>query len=207
MGLEGQNITFINNPVYLIIMNTTLLQLRRKTFTRRAYHKMAEVGILSPESRVELIRGEIIEMSPSKSSHASTIDLLGEELIYKLKGKAIIRIQNPLDLGEMSEPEPDLVVAFFQSHRYTEFHPKASDVALCIEVADSSLAYDREIKASLYAESGIPEYWIINLLNKQVEVHKSLEKGVYTHREILFAGDKLSLESFEWELPLELIFG
>ncbi len=187
-------------------MNSTSVQLNRQLFTRDDYYKMAEVGILPAQGRVELIRGEIIQMSPSKSDHASTIDILAEELIYQLRGKAIIRIQNPLSLSHTSEPEPDLIIARFQLHRYQQAHPRPDDVYVCIEVADTSLAYDREIKTSLYAESGIPEYWLINLIDKQVEVYRNPEKGLYTSKEILFPKDNLSFDKLNWRMGLEVIF-
>ncbi|MEM6630684.1 MAG: Uma2 family endonuclease, partial [Bacteroidota bacterium] len=93
-----------------------------------------------------------------------------------------------------------------QSHRYKEAHPKAADILLCIEVADSSLDYDRGIKTSLYEEASIPEYWTVNLIDKQVEIVKELKKGVYTFKEIKFAEDSLSWDAFGWEIPLSLIF-
>ena len=187
-------------------MNTTSISLNRQLFTREAYYKMAEVGILSEDNRVELIRGEIIQMSPSKSEHASTIDILSEELIVSLRGKAIIRIQNPLTLSETSEPEPDLVIAQYHPHRYQHAHPHPEDIYVCIEVADTSLLYDREIKTKLYAESEIPEYWLINLVDKQVEVFKDPQSGLYNTQETLRTKDSLTFSYLNWSLPLEKIF-
>lgn len=181
-------------------------QLQRKIFSVEEYHKMAEIGIFTPEDRVELIHGEIIRMSPIKSVHASVVDFLNEELITWLRKKAIIRIQNPVTLSDISEPEPDLVVTHYQNHRYKKAHPTPKDIILVIEVADSSLNYDREVKLPLYAEAEIPEYWIINLVDKQVEVYQKPVKQQYTQHQILFPGQQLELEAFGWSMAISKLF-
>lgn len=161
-----------------------------------------EAGILTVEDRVELIAGEIIKMSPIKSGHASVVDFLAEELIPQLRKKAIVRIQNPISLDDYSEPEPDVAIARYQKARYKEAHPMAEELHLVIEVADSSLAHDREVKKPLYAKAGVAEYWIINLADQQVEVFQKPVKGQYTFQRIHFPGENLSIEPFGLELSV-----
>lgn len=168
-------------------------QPERQLFSVESYHKMGEVGILASEERVELVNGEIIKVGPIRSDHASMIDLLAEEFIFALRKKAIVRVQNPVHINEYSEPEPDIVIARYQDQRYKLAHPKAEDVFLIIEVADSSLQYDREVKLPLYASAGVPEYWIINITDRQVEVYQKLVNKQYTQHQILFVGDGLKL--------------
>lgn len=182
------------------------VQLKRQLFTVDEYYKMAEVGILTPEDKVELINGEIIRMSPSKSGHAGSINLLASKLIIALQERAIVSIQNPVNLNKNSEPEPDIVIANLREDHYTESHPKPGEIILIIEVSDSSLNFDREVKMPLYAGAGIPEYWIINLQDQQVEVYKKLVRGQYSSRQILFAEDQLKLEAFDWNMPVAELF-
>ncbi len=155
---------------------------------------------------MELIHGEIINMSPIKSEHASIVDFLTEELIVSLRKKAIVRVQNPVTLNDISEPEPDLVIAYYQNHRYKQAHPTPKDIILIIEVADSSLNYNREIKMPLYAELGIPAYWIINLIDQQVEIYRKPVIQQYTNHQILFPGQELTLETFGWNLSISDLF-
>jgi len=144
------------------------IQLDKRLITRQEYHKMAEAGILSEDDKVELINGEIINMSPIGSKHAAIVSLLSSSLHKQLEESFLIWIQNPIVLNDTSEPEPDLVVLSKREDHYLESHPKANDVLLVIEVASSSLLYDKEIKSSLYAQSGIPEYWIVNIESDQI---------------------------------------
>ena len=183
------------------------VQLKRRLFTVEEYYKMAEIGILTPESKVELINGEIIRMRPSKSEHANAIDLLTRELILAIQKRAIVRVQNPISIDNHSEPEPDIaIVRTKEEDNYRHHHPVAKDILLIIEVSDSSLNFDREVKTPLYAEAGIPEYWIINLQDQQVEIYKNLVRGQYSNRRIFFAEDQLTLEAFDWSLPIAELF-
>lgn len=148
------------------------------------YYKMAEVGILRPDDNVELINGEIINMSPIGSKHAGTINRLARILIEKLKGKAIVSIQNPIRLDQLNEPEPDIAILKPKSDDYFSSHPKAADVLLLIEVADTSIAFDREVKLPLYAKYQIPEYWIIDLISRKIEVYTNPINGSYPSKSI-----------------------
>jgi Uma2 family endonuclease len=183
------------------------VQTQRKLFTVSDYYKMAEVGILESEERVELIRGEIFKMSPIKSFHASVIDTLHELLVLFLRGKVIVKSQNPLRIDDYSEPEPDLIIAHFHDHKYRHQHPNPEDVYFLIEVADTTLSKDRKIKLPLYAEAGIAVVWIVNLKNNSVEVHSNPLNGTYQAMEILKIGDVLHIEALGFSLEVAQIFG
>ena len=181
------------------------VQTQRKLFTVDDYYKMAEVGILAPEDRIELIHGEIIQMGPIKSFHASVVDNLHELLLFLLREKTIIRGQNPLRIDNYSEPEPDLSIVHFYTHKYRHQHPQPEDVHFLIEVADTTLQKDRKLKLPLYAEAGIPEVWIVNLKNNSVEVYTNPLDGAYQEMKTLRNGEVLRFESLE--LELERVFG
>lgn len=138
---------------------------------------MAEAGILKPDDRVELIEGEIVEMSPSGSRHAGYVGKLNYLLGEALRGKPLlIRVQSAVRLSQFSEPEPDIAVVSSREDFYTDSHPVAGEILLVIEVADSRLRYDRSIKIPLYLRSGIAEAWLVDLTNRAIEVHS--ENGV-----------------------------
>jgi Uma2 family endonuclease len=184
-----------------------VVQTQRKLFTVNDYYKMAEVGILGSEDRVELIHGEIIKMSPIKSFHASVVDVLHDLLLFHLRGKVIVKSQNPLQIDDYSEPEPDLIIAHFHDHKYRHQHPRPEDVYFLIEVADTTLSKDRKIKLPLYAEAGIPVVWIVNLKNNSVEVHSNPLNGTYQAMEILKIGDVLHFEALGFSLEVAQVFG
>lgn len=182
------------------------VQLKRQLFTVEDYYKMAEAGILKPTDRVELINGEIVKMSPIKSLHASVVTLLGEELMFQLRGKAIVRTQNPVRINPYSEPEPDVVIAKLQKDKYRNHHPKPEDIYLIIEVADTTLKTDRTIKQLLYAEAGIPEYWIINLKAQQVEIYLQPIDKEYNISKIIQIGETIICTTIAFELEVKELF-
>lgn len=182
------------------------VQTQKKLFTVEDYYKMAEVGILEPEDRVELIQGEIIQMSPIKSFHSSIVDDLHEILVLLLHGKAIVKSQNPLAIGAYSEPEPDLTIAHFQTHKYRDHHPRPENVHFLIEVADTTLQKDRKLKLPLYAKAGIPEVWIVNLKKENVEVYYNPVNQTYQETKIFKRGEVLRHEALGLELEVERIF-
>ncbi|HKQ76319.1 MAG TPA: Uma2 family endonuclease [Blastocatellia bacterium] len=138
-------------------------------WTREEYYKMDEFGFFD-DKRVELIEGEVIEMSPINSPHATSVTLSGE-VLREIFGKGwVVREEKPLSFGINSDPEPDIAVVAGKIRDFEEAHP--STAALVIEVADSSLIYDRTRKATLYAKAGIADYWILNLQDRQIEVHR-----------------------------------
>jgi Uma2 family endonuclease len=155
----------------------TLPSKRRLTIAE--YHRMGETGILTEADRVELIEGELIEMAPIGSRHADCVSHLVRRLVRQTE--ALIRVQDPLELPQHSEPEPD--IAIVHNRHYSEAHPGPQDVLLLIEVADSTLAYDRDIKVPLYARFGIAEVWLVDIQNERLEVY--LEPSVAGYRQIL----------------------
>nr|WP_304187421.1 Uma2 family endonuclease [Rhodothermus marinus]MBO2490676.1 Uma2 family endonuclease [Rhodothermus marinus] len=154
-------------------------------WTREAFEKLAEVGLIEPDARLELIDGEILQkMSPQSSRHATAVLLVAEALRSVFASPAYtVRVQLPLALGPYSEPEPDVAVVEGTPRRYREAHP--STAVLVVEVADASLAFDRTRKAALYARAGIPDYWIVNLLDGVLEVHRQPEGDAYRERLVL----------------------
>lgn len=145
---------------------------RRHKLDVAAYYRMAEVGILGPDDRVELIEGEIVDMAPIGSAHGGTVDGLAEAVHAGLERRAIVRVQGPLRLSDESEPQPDLMLLRPRADRYRASHPGPGDVLLLVEVSDSTLRTDRNVKLPLYARHGIPEVWIVNLPDGVVEVHR-----------------------------------
>jgi Uma2 family endonuclease len=143
-------------------------ELRR--FKRVEYERLAEVGLFCPGEKVELIDGLLLVREPHGTPHATAITLGLEALRAVFGAGWVVRIQLPIALDEDSEPEPDLVIVRGHARDYSHAHP--SVVALVVEVADSSLAFDRGDKASLYARVGVADYWIVNLIDRMVEVHR-----------------------------------
>ncbi len=181
------------------------VQVEKQLFTVDDYYKMAESGILKPEDRVELIYGEILKMSPIYSPHASTVNILAELLITTFYKKAIITIQNPLRIDKYSEPEPDLVIAKWRMDRYRLRHPRPKDVFLVIEVSDSTLAKDRVIKLPLYAAASIPEYWIVNIPDKQIEIYRNPKGEAYEEQEIIGMDGIAKCQSISFEVKVNEI--
>ena len=161
-------------------MQPTTEMVRHK-LTVNDYHKIAEAGILTEDDRVELIEGELIDMAPIGSPHADYVDRLNLMLISQIGTRFRVRIQNPIQLDDYSEPEPDVVIAKDRSYRET--HPGPQDILLLIEVADTTLKYDRNIKIPLYACCGIPEVWLIDIQNRRLEIHRQPSQEGY--RQIL----------------------
>ncbi|HKV10866.1 MAG TPA: Uma2 family endonuclease [Thermoanaerobaculia bacterium] len=167
----------------------------RRLFTRSEYHTMLEAGILHEDDRVELIEGEIWEMSPIGSKHAACVDRLNMALAASLQGRAIVRVQSPIGLNDLSEPQPDLSVLRFRSDFYTKDHPTPGDVVLLIEVADTTLAKDRG-KIELCARHGIPEAWLVNLQDDILEIHRRPTSQGYTAIRKLQRGKTVSPQAF-----------
>ena len=151
----------------------------RRRFTRQEYHRMAEVGILKPTDRVELIRGEIVEMSPIGRRHYAFVNNLSHLLTMGLTGRAIVAVQGPIVLADDTEPEPDLAVIRRRIPSYKDREAHTEDAFLVIEVAESSLAYDRSTKLRLYAAAGIPEYWVVDCVAESIEVHRTPHEDGY----------------------------
>ena len=168
----------------------------RRRFTRKEYHRMAEAGILGEDDRVELIRGEIVEMSPIGRRHAAFVDNLSGLLVRRLPDDAIVRVRGPIALTDDTEPQPDLTALRRRDVPYKDREARAEDALLVIEVADISLAYDRSTKRRLYAEAGIPEYWVVDCAAETVEVHRGPGPDGYREVRLVTGAASVSLQAF-----------
>lgn len=144
---------------------------RRHRLTRLDYHRMAEVGILPADARVELIEGEIVDMAPIGSFHAACVARLTQAFSAQVGQRAIVWIQNPIGLGAYSERQPDCALLRYRDDFYRHAHPEPPDVLLLVEVADSSAKSDREWKIPLYARHGIAEMWLLDLAGRCLEIY------------------------------------
>jgi Uma2 family endonuclease len=144
----------------------------RRLLTVDDYHRIGEAGILSQDDRVELIEGELVEMAPIGSDHVASVGALTHLLVHALGEHGIVFPQSPVRLDAHNEPQPDFVVVKPRPQGYRAALPTPEDVLVLIEVAASSLAYDRGLKSALYARHGIPEVWIVNLATQEIEVFR-----------------------------------
>jgi Uma2 family endonuclease len=148
------------------------VDIQRRLFTSAEYETMLAAGILAENDRVELIEGEILQMSPIGSPHAGCVKRSNGTFSRLLQGRAIVSVQDPVFLSDVSEPEPDIVLLRPRADFYAGSHPRPEDVLLVLEVAETSLEFDRGVKAPLYARSGIAELWIADLVGQAIEVHR-----------------------------------
>lgn len=168
------------------------VQYQKHYFNVDEYYRMAEVGLLSEDDRVELIEGEIIEMSPIGSTHGGTVNRSSTFLNRKLGDIVIVAVQNPVRLDDFSEPQPDLALLRPRKDFYSKAHPRAEDVLVVIEVSDTSLGYDRNVKLPLYARAGIPEAWLIVPAKEVIEIHSQPKHGKYQKTQRVKRGKTLA---------------
>ena len=166
--------------------------LRTRRFTADEYQRMGQVGILSRDDRVELIDGEILAMSPIGTRHSAIVDRATKVFAARVGERAIVRIQGATRLDLYTEPQPDVLLLRPRDDFYASAHPGPPDVLLLVEVADSSLAYDRDVKAYVYARSGVPEYWLLDVNDRVLIRHRSPEGGTYRDVERLDSRARLS---------------
>jgi Uma2 family endonuclease len=184
------------------------VDIQRRLFTCAEYETMLAAGILSEDDRVELIEGEILQMSPIGSPHAGCVKRSNGTFSRLLQVRAIVSVQDPLFLNDISEPEPDLVLLRPREDFYAESHPGPADVLLVVEVADASLGFDRRVKAPLYARSGIAELWIVDLVGQAVEVYRRPAALGYQEIRRHQRGESLGLLAFpDLSLAVEEILG
>ncbi len=170
-----------------------------KRFTIAEYHRLTEIGFFAEDDRVELIRGEINWMAAKGTAHTVCCRNLLRELAALVVGYAELQCQDPIALPSGSEPEPDFAIVRQRSDNYRSGHPTPDDILLVIEIADSSLDYDREVKRSLYAEAGIPHYWIFNLSEQCLEAYSEPYQNGATFN---YAVRRISLPNGTIALPL-----
>jgi len=155
------------------------VQTLKRLFTVEEYYQMAQSGILAEDDRVELIEGEILEMSPIGSRHAACVKRLNQLFSQPAGRRFLISVQDPIHLGGHSEPQPDLALLQPRDDFYGQAHPEPEDVLLIIEVAETSADYDRETKIPLYAKAGIPETWLVELGEDYIEVFRKPSANGY----------------------------
>ena len=172
------------------------IETTKKLFTVDEYYRMAEAGILGPEDRVELIDGEIIRMTPIGTRHAARVNRANEMFVAAFKGKAVVSVQNQLQLTNYTEPEPDIVLLKPRTDHYDGKKVRAEDAFLVLEVSDSTLRYDRDIKVPRYAAAGIPEVWIENLDADELLVYRDPVDDKYITVLTLHPGDSVSPVAF-----------
>ena len=172
--------------------SSSALNLPVRRFTVAEYYAMAEAGILTEDDRVELIDGVIVEMSPVGSRHVGCVNLYTRWLSQLVGDRAILQVQGSIHLDDDTEPQPDLALLRDRPDFYSSSHAEPSDVLLLIEVADSSVGYDRHEKLPRYARAGIPEVWITVLPERIIEAHTEPSGGRYTRNRIYVPGDTIS---------------
>ncbi len=182
--------------------------LTRRRFTVEEYHQMAQAGIFSEDDRVELIKGEVVEMTPIGSSHAACVKRLNQLFSQRVGDRALISIQDPIRIDPHSEPQPDVALLQLRQDYYASTHPNPKDILLVIEVADTSANYDRDVKIPIYAQAGIVEVWLIDLAKTCVEVYREPTSQGYERVQIVRRGERLTPQAFpQLEVTADEILG
>ena len=167
--------------------------IKRRQITVDDYHRMGEVGLIGPDERIELIEGEIIDMAPIGSDHASCVNRLTSLLAHAVQGKGILSVQNPVRLSNHTEPEPDFAVLKPRDDFYQKQLPTAVDTLLIVEVSNTSERYDRDIKLPLYATHGVPEVWLISIEQKTLSIYRTPTGDRYQHEQTTDAPGRVTL--------------
>lgn len=184
------------------------IQLLRRRFSLEEYHQMAEAGILTENDRVELLDGEIVEMSPIGRRHAACVDRLNRLFGSRLAEKAIVRVQNPVELSDRAEPQPDIALLQPREDFYEAGHPQPQDILLLVEVADTTAEFDREIKIPLYASSRIAEVWLVDINEQCLEVYRQPASNGYQNVQKLQRGQSIFIQAFpDINLTVDEILG
>jgi Uma2 family endonuclease len=179
----------------------------RRRITVEEYEVMYEAGVFKPDERLELINGEILKVAPMNAPHMAHVARLSRIFIETLGRKATVFTQLPVVLSEDSEPEPDLSILRWRSDDYFSAKPSAQDVYAIIEVASTSLVYDRRVKLPLYARAGVPEVWIVKVQERELEVYRNPRGEAYSESRVLKPSDKIALLAFpDVEILLSEVF-
>ncbi len=184
------------------------VKMQRRLFTVQEYHLMSEAGVFKDNERVELIEGEIIQMAAIGRRHATRVDRLREFFGDRVRTRAIIRVQNPISLDDNSEPQPDIALVQRRADFYEESLPNSEDVWLLVEVADSTVNYDRDVKVPNYARSGIREVWLWDLEANCLEVYRDAIANSYTSMQKFERGQQVSPLAFpDFIVSIDLMLG
>jgi Uma2 family endonuclease len=168
------------------------VEITRRLFDVDEYHRMAQAGILSEDDRVELIDGEIAAMTPIGPRHNAAVNRATRALVTAVGGQAIVQVQGSVRLDRFREPQPDLVLLRPQPDFYASRLPGPSDILLIIEIAESSLDYDRDVKGRIYAQSGVQEYWLVDLDDRSVSCRTGPHGGAYQKLRLCRSGDPIA---------------
>lgn len=179
---------------------------KRHRFTVREYHTMVEAGLLSEDDRVELVDGEIVEMTPIGTRHLACVVALTHLLTKASGDRYFVSVQNPIVLNEDNEPQPDLSLLRARPEPTGEL-PGPGDILLVIEVSDTTLSYDRKVKLPRYGRSGIPEVWIVDLQSRRIEIYTEPFSEGYRESRTANIEDQARAATIDLELPTEEIFG
>jgi Uma2 family endonuclease len=171
--------------------------LDRYSFTAEEFERMGEAGIFRPGARLELIEGEIFEMSPIGNDHAASVKFLNRLLSRLFDGIHVIGVQDPVRLSDFSEPQPDISLLRWRDDDYREGHPTPADVLLLVEVADTTVVADRKVKIPLYARAGIAEAWLVNIPEERVEIYSDPAEGSYRRAEVFGRGEEARSHTVE----------
>jgi Uma2 family endonuclease len=184
------------------------VQLLKRLFTVEEYHLMGKAGILSEGDRVELIEGELVEMAAIGTRHAGCVNRITRLFCRLPEEMAIVTVQNPIQVSQQTEPQPDLVLLEPRADYYSTAHPLPSEVLLLIEVADSSIDYDKDVKIPIYARSGIQEVWIVNLQENCLEVYRQPTPNGYSLTLRFWLGEEVSPLAFpELKVSVDFVLG
>lgn len=184
------------------------VQVQRRTFTVDEYHQMIDAGVLTEDDRVELLEGEIVTMTAMGSPRAGCADRLNHLFNRQIRDEAIVRIQSPIQLSEFSEPEPDVALLRPRPDFYAGSHPKPEEVLLAVEVAETSVGYDRGTKIPAYGRAGIAEAWLVDLVDEVIEVYSAPSAQGYREVRRLWRGDSLTSQALpDVELAVDDVLG
>lgn len=164
--------------------------IKTHSISRTEYERMVEAGVFHPMARLELLDGKIVEMPPQGSSHAAAVDLVEAALRAAFTSDYYVRGQKPLAIDDVSEPEPDVVVVKGAIRDFVGHHPRTA--VLVVEVSETTLRYDKERRGAAYARNAIPEYWVLNLKDRVLEVYREPDYDLYADRKVLTANDFIS---------------
>ena len=181
--------------------------IKKRLFSRVEYYQMADSGILTCTDKTELIAGEILLKSPTGSYHSSVVARLNATFAPLIGDKALINLQNPIHLSEFSDPEPDFFLLKPRDDFYAKAHPTPQEVLLLIEVSKTTYAFDKNTKLPLYAQAGIPEVWIINLNESQVEVFKQPQGEEFREKLIFRQGESIEVEVLSSSVAVRDLLG
>lgn len=173
------------------------VEIAKYSFTAEEFERLGEAGILRQDARLELIEGEIFEMSPIGSLHAACVDALALLLFEIARRRFIVRVQNPVLLNDFSEPQPDVTLLRWRDDFYRDALPTPEDVLLVMEVADTTVVTDRKVKLPLYARAGITEVWLVNIPEEQVEIYSDPADGSYRRAEVFGRGAEARSHTLE----------